>query len=143
MASCSLNSGSSLPYSARNALSSSRLDVLAAFAAAAHVSVCYRRQKSASLSMSEATKCSAAARDVAWLATAVSTGLRIASPPVLTLCVRTWRNSALMSVRGMASRAGSSRSRMATSSGLKCAAVPGTTLWTYYHSPCKHMVKAT
>ena len=133
--------GLSRPRASRKSCSSMSRDLLAACpASVAHVR-CVPRSNLVSRHMRDTVRWRVAASEAEWTPWAVSTGLRIASPPCLTPWVRIWWYLPSISDSGIPRRAGRKLVQISASSGAKNGAVSATTCWTYCHSFCKQKVK--
>jgi hypothetical protein len=102
---------------------------------------CVPRSNRVWASTSDAVRWRVAASKAVRTLGAVSTGLRIASPPSLMPWVRSWWYSPSISADGIPRRAGKKLVRIAASRGKKNEAVSATIRWTYCHSFCRQKVK--
>ena len=85
----------------------------------------------------ESTRCLVIDFEVSRLWSGVSVGLRIASPPVLTLCVRRLRYYPSILLVGIPMRLGRNLVLIIILSGSKDVPTSVMTRWTYCHSFCR------
>jgi hypothetical protein len=118
-------------------LRKSCLSLSQAFLAACPASLvqlqCVLRSNWAPASTRETVRWQVATSEVEWALRAVSTGVRIASPPCLTPWVRSWWYPPSISDDGIPRRAGRKLMQISASRGAMKGAVSATTRWMYCH----------